>query len=742
MAPTTAKPETIDVTVERVCWPREARPAAGTGDTDAAPRSGRTWYILATDRGTAKGEMAWRPAVGERLTLGGKWGVRNGQREFAFATAVPNVPVDPRDALHYACERTLGIGPALEQAIWDAKGGNWRDIAAGDIKRLDGDLYLRFRETVDALTREGEKSAAISWLLGRGATLAMAAAAWDKWGIQTTGVVNADPYRLAELSGYGFGHIDRSIRIACGIGDADPRRIRGAVVHAMRQAADAGDTAVEWEQLRNLANESLGGIWSAAVCDQVRAMFATGVLRPFHASRRIALGTDAEAAEAIWQFAAAVAPHPVASTAEPAADATGPSTPFDAPPPAADTPAAPAMVLDPSQREAVAFAARARLAIVTGGAGTGKTTIIREIARAAGDGKAVLCAFAGKAAARLREATGFDASTIHRLLGFDGTRYRTRSLAGLRIIVDEASMIDESLLAEIVSRNPEGIVLVGDEAQLPPVGRGQPFHDLIRLRPDLARRLERCYRQTEAVFKAANMIRRGAMPPPHLHSPMEQWDILSTGDPAATESAILRMVQAGEIDFQTDLILTPRNGEGEGPAPSTVTSLNRAIREIVNPNHGERKVDVGDRVICTKNFADADVWNGTTGTVHAIDDAGQVWVALDLPAIGADGLPTDKVLFDRDMRPHLSLAYALTVHKAQGSQYRRVVVVALARDGWGLLDRALAYTAVTRARAVCTVVGQPRALQDALARIGARVTALQEVAAAAAPAATQEARSA
>lgn len=700
------KSETLDVVVNRVCFPREG----ATGDS--------RWHILATDKGTAKGEMSWRPSEGERLTLSGCWSVYLGSREFKFTIALPNIPVDQRDALHYAAERTLGIGPALEQAIWDARGGHWQEIGPGEVKRLDGELYLRFRETIDALCRESEKSTAIAWLIGRGATVALACAAWDAWGLQTMGVVQADPYRLDELPGYGFGFVDKGIRRVFEIGDADPRRIRAAIRYAMGQFADDGHTAVSWESLRDRANEVLGGIWSQSLADHVRAMFDDGTLRPWTASRRVSLGRDAEAAEDIWRLAST--------------KAAAPGTPFDAPPPIPSVSPGPntsrLQDLDESQLTAIAFACSAPLAIVTGGAGTGKTTIIRAIA--AQVKSPLLCAFSGKAAARMREATGIDAATIHRMLGYNGVRFNVQTLAGKTVIIDEASMLDEALLSEIVRRQPAGLILVGDESQLPPVGRGQPFHDLIRLRPDRVCRLTKCYRQTSVLYQAATLVRAGQMPPLHLQSAAERWDIRATGDAGPTEDAILAMGAAGDIDFERDLIITPRNGEGDDAAPATVKSLNTKLREVVNSRHGENRIDLGDRVICTKNLPDLDCWNGTTGTVSAVDDANQIWVRLDIPATGPTGEPVSEVLFNREVKKHLQLAYALTVHKSQGSQYRNIIVVCLSRDGWGLLDRALLYTAVTRAEAACTVVGQPRAFQDALARVGTRITALQEIAAA------------
>lgn len=386
------------------------------------------------------------------------------------------------------------------------------------------------------------------------------------------------------------------------------------------------------------------------------------------------------------------------------------------------------MTLDDTQLAAVAFASSRRLSLVTGGAGTGKTTIVREIAAAVPH--PVLCSFAGKAAARLREATCFPASTIHSLLRYNGATFAAGPLHGKSVIVDEASMLPSALLYEIVSREPARLVLVGDAAQLPPVGKGQPFHDLLALRPGLSRELTTCYRATEAIHAASREIRAGNVPRRILQTAAERYEFRPTGAPPETHRAILSLAETGEIDFAQDVVIVPRNGTGPDD-PCTVASLNAALRPIANPRHDpERRIDIGDRVINTKNQPDADVWNGTTGTVHAIDDEEGVIVKLDFPATDqATGEPTEYITFDRqEMAPHLHLAYALTVHKAQGSQYRRVVTACLDRDAWALLDRALLYTAVTRAREQCLVVGNPAAFASAVSRVSVRHTVMQQLA--------------
>jgi exodeoxyribonuclease V alpha subunit len=396
------------------------------------------------------------------------------------------------------------------------------------------------------------------------------------------------------------------------------------------------------------------------------------------------------------------------------------------------------MTLDDTQLKAVQMATSGqRLTLISGGAGTGKTTIIKSVCDVLDERREPynLCAFAGKAAARLREATGRKASTIHRMLQYNGTAYKMPDggLSGYTIIADEASMLDSHLLAEVVRRRPARLVLVGDQAQLPPVGKGQPYHDLLALCPALTVNLTRCYRNKEAVFQAAMSIRSGDMPPMQLTSEDEKWTVLNTGDSKQTQERILAWVASSSWDWATDIVLCPRNGETEEDA-ATVIGLNRAIADEYRPrdwNNRAQKWQVGDRVINTKNMPNLDVWNGTTGTVSSVDIDGGVWVTTDEPVQADPGSldteMTNHVLFGKESKKHLQLAYALTCHKAQGSQARRVIVVCLDKDTHTLLTRSWVYTAVTRARTAAVVCGQVSALRAGIAKVEAKHTVLQEI---------------
>ena len=249
--------------------------------------------------------MSWRPEENERLILDGQWSAYRGQKEFKFQSAMPDIPIDPRDQLKYVCERTRGIGYAIEQAIWDAKGAEWRSVTDRDVKALGrGDLLARFQETIDLVEREAEKTQVIGWLMGHGATIKMATAAWDIWKKQTIGVVSTNPYRLTELPHYGFVHVDNGIRQSFGIGNDDPRRIRAGVIYALQQLTEHGSTAIDWSALRDVSVKHLNGIHLELIVTAIGEMFQDGTLRGFKGTQRIALGLDYQNELEIFDYVA------------------------------------------------------------------------------------------------------------------------------------------------------------------------------------------------------------------------------------------------------------------------------------------------------------------------------------------------------------------------------------------------------------------------------------------------------
>lgn len=379
------------------------------------------------------------------------------------------------------------------------------------------------------------------------------------------------------------------------------------------------------------------------------------------------------------------------------------------------------MKLDDSQQAAVRHAVSdGRLKIITGGAGTGKTTIIKAALEEMKVGS--LLAPTGKAAARLREASGIPAATIHSYLGWTGEGGGFERPDGNTIseplVIDEASMIDSALLAGLLKFKPPKLILVGDSAQLPPVGKGQPFHDLCSRRPDLVARLTTCHRAKGAVHAAAQLIREGKVPRWEIDGDGESWRIFDTGKERETQAAFMAdYVRTGIFDPTQDVVLAARNGESDDQH-CTVRGLNHEIVRVVNPRgESAESWHVGDRVMNLKNNKPLDWYNGDIGEITAIDGKKNLWVRGDR---------AEDMKLDAEARRNLTHAYAMTVHKSQGSQYRDVYIMVHVSSS-RMLNRNLIYTAVTRARRKVIVMGQPGALYSSLVTVPFRMTVLQKL---------------
>ena len=649
----------LEVEVTRVLVPREEF-------SDGRER----WTVMLTKQCKCCGMLAFYPKAGTRLKLTGHAEAYHGELNFRFSKVRHNAPMDKHALLIYASELSKGVGPKAVEAIWGAYGADWEK----HLDDMNQKWALPLTRTLNELHANEDRLALIAYLIGIGGTPKMAELAFTAWGKNAAATIENDPFVLCTLPGIGFKTVDGRVREHFGVGNGDVRRAKSAILYAVAQVMEENGNSVVpaatvYGELRGLSvPQDVATRAMAALVDYGKIEYV-GLDRL----------TTRDVVKHESDIARYVAQKTMTDVSMPMWEGTN--------------------GLDESQNAAVEHAVRCNgLTVINGGAGCGKTTIIRHIAsHLEAHGSAVLlCAFAGKAAARLREATGHSASTIHSMLGWrgDGLGFANQNLHGRTVIVDEASMVPSSLLYEITKRDPERLILVGDQAQLQPVGIGSPFHDAIDCLEKVVHTLTTCYRNKEAVFCAADRIRNGRMPE-SAKSKDEKFILARMKNAQAIHDCILEMVRAGDIDFQQDIVLAPRNGEGEDPAPCTVKSLNADIQAIVNPHGEKEKFRVGDRVMCTKNFAAKDMWNGTTGTVSRIDIDGRPWVRTD------EG---DEVhVTDKEMVAALVPAWCLTVHKSQGSQYRNVLVCCLNRDVGRLMDRSMLYTAVTRARRSCTL---------------------------------------
>ncbi|MBO4304640.1 MAG: AAA family ATPase [Lentisphaeria bacterium] len=690
------------------------------------------WYFFrATTSETetsviCKGSMHWTPGEMETLSLMGEYVVYKGERQFQFRSARLTLPLDPRSQLHYVCQRAKGIGVSLEQQIWDAKKENFRELTFGEIKKMPRSAFDSFQEQLNGFSRNSEKAEIIAWLENHGCSEGMAESAYAEWGSDASGIVNADCFRLAQLPGYSFKTVDENIRRYFDIADDDPRRIKSAVLYALEQETADGSTAINCWRHFSACQKLLPGIGDASIVEHVRAMKSEGNVYVFLEQNMMALKKDYLNEQLIYDFVLSSIP----GSPSPSNGAPAEASAFHLSSLISHLSFTP----DASQLAAVEHAVSRTFSVINGGAGVGKTTVIQLIVEGIKmnfpDLSRKLCAPTGKAAARLKEASGIEATTIHVMLGAMGNDIFTAGpLDNVAVIVDESSMVDSALLAEIIKRKPAKLVLVGDQAQLTPVGHGQPFHDIITLFPETVRTLTKCYRNTEAVFQAATLIREGSIPPRHAESENERWTLVPASGPSDAQEIICAWAKDGLLDFDTDIVLCPKNGqrnEDDSYQESTVNALNEALLSIDRTARGEdglEKFLPGDRLINTVNDAEHHVWNGTTGTVHAANEE-ELYLKLDVPFKNEYGEPEDKVKFTREMKKALRYAYALTVHKSQGSQYRKVVLVCLPRDRFQL-ERSLIYTGVTRTKKECIVIGDYNTFCAAIQTTKAKDTVMQ-----------------
>ncbi len=378
------------------------------------------------------------------------------------------------------------------------------------------------------------------------------------------------------------------------------------------------------------------------------------------------------------------------------------------------------ITLTVQQQEAVKSALAHKLSVLTGGPGTGKTTTLRAVIHAleASGAKYALASPTGRAAKRLSEATGRNACTIHRLLGFgpkEGFAFNEHNpLKVDMLILDETSMLDITLFYNVLKAlMPEThLMLVGDVDQLPSVGPGDVLRDVIRSGAAHVTRLEVIFRQAETshIITNAHRINRGE--PPHLGNDGEDFFMFSVDEPEAVADMVVDVVQNripskfGLHPLDEVQVLSPMYRGTVG-----VAALNEKLQAALNPpgkaaerRIGGRLLRVGDKVMQTRNNYDLDVFNGDVGRIHSIDFTEQtISVAMDGRFVEYDWADADELIH----------AFAASVHRSQGSEYP-AVVIPLVTQHYMLLQRNLLYTAITRAKKLVVLVGQRKAVYIAV----------------------------
>lgn len=542
-------------------------------------------------------------------------------------------------------------------------------------------------------------------LQSHGASPALAMRIWKRYGDRAAAVVQRSPYRLAlEVHGVGFKTADRIAR-SLGIAGDHPERAQAGVVHELGALADQGHLLYSRAALVERAAQML----------EIDAGHVEAAIDALYASGRVVVEDDGVYLARLFE-----AECDVAGSLRRLLESPGRALPgLEAA--IAEFEQRARIALAPAQRQAIEAAARHKVVVVTGGPGVGKTTIVRAILSVLSRARLTvrLAAPTGRAAKRLAEATERDAVTIHRLLEFEPRsgefqRNANRPVDADAIIVDEASMIDVPLAAALLGATPTAarLVIVGDADQLPSVGPGAFLRDLIDSGVIPTVRLNEIFRQARqsAIVENAHRILAGELPVGESDHDKADFFIVPRKDPREAADVVCELVtrriprRFGFDPRREVQVLTPMH---RGPAGTT--ALNAKLQELINPDGAAiesrgQKLRPGDKVMQTRNDYEKDVFNGDLGLVSSTErEARRLSVRFDEREVEYEDADIDA----------LQLAYATSIHKSQGSEYPAVVIPLLTTH-FVMLSRNLLYTAVTRARRLCVLVADPRALRLAL----------------------------
>ncbi|MBO8142107.1 MAG: ATP-dependent RecD-like DNA helicase [Firmicutes bacterium] len=664
-------------------------------------------------------------SVGERLRAWGQW---VNHPEFGRQLAVEDYSV-AEPATVDGIRRYLGsglirgIGPATADRLVRQFGLDTLRVIAKEPERLqevEGIGPQRARAIAEGYRRQKAIHQVMVFLQGHGISPALAARIYRAYGDEAIQRIRANPYRLAaDIPGVGFKTADRIAR-TLGLSARAPQRLSAGVLHALEQVASRGHVYLLRDQLIRDAAQHLS----------VEPEDLNGTLERLSAENRVVVDEERVYLAGLYRAEAGLARALARLWAGEAARRLF-SGQSDWEAVLARAERETGIALSSEQREAVRAGLRSGVLVLTGGPGTGKTTILRVLLTCLERAglRVELASPTGRAAQRLREATGRQARTVHRLLefgispgeGFRFQRHEERPVDADAVIVDEASMVDLPLAYSLVRALAPGtrLVLVGDADQLPPVGPGYPLRDIIRSKVVPVVRLTRIYRQAEQSLIVTNAHRILKGEPLAFNRSGGDFFFIECDDP---EQAAATVVELGSrrlpaylgCDPVEDIqVLSPMRRFAAG-----ADRLNSLLKAALNPRGLDAasgtaaRLSPGDKVMQVRNNYDKSVFNGDIGRVVDVDpETGSVWVRFQQP----DG--PQEVEYAGDETDELALAYCITVHKSQGSEYPAVVIPLLTQH-YMMLKRNLLYTAVTRARRMVVIVGSRRALELALA--GAR----------------------
>lgn len=586
-----------------------------------------------------------------------------------------------------------GIGPKFAQLIVSRFGLDTIEIIETDIKRLyevPGIGQKRVEKIAESWEKQKDIKNVMLFLQGYGVSTAYAAKIYRQYGKESIDTVKTNPYKLADdIWGIGFKTAD-TIASKMGYEKNDLRRLKSGVTYTLSHMAEEGNVYAEEEQLVKSAIELL---------DADEAPVRQAISEMLQSEDLIA------DAEAIYMPPFYYAEVGTANRLNRLLDCVEGSL-FNIIPDISVISKQTGVEYDEVQAEAIREAVSSKVMVLTGGPGTGKTTTTQGIIAAlkAMGLRILLAAPTGRAAKRMSEATGMEAKTIHRLLEYnpkDGyKRNDDNPLEGDALIVDECSMIDLLLMNNLMKAIPAGmrLVLVGDIDQLPSVGAGNVLRDIIDSKRIPVIRLTRIFRQAQEsrIVMSAHAINKGVFPDTS-NGKNTDFFFIQQEDPEQAVDTIVKLVKerlpnAYKRPTSDIQVLTPMQRGVVGAA-----NLNMALQTVLNPgqvslNRSGYSFRQGDRVMQLRNNYDKEVFNGDLGYIERVDmEDRTLFVCFDGRTVEYDVSELDE----------LTLAYATTIHKSQGSEYP-IVVMPVLMTHYVMLQRNLIYTGITRAKkSVC-----------------------------------------
>ena len=597
-----------------------------------------------------------------------------------------------------------GIGPKFAKLIVSKFGLETIDVIETDIERLHevaGIGKVRVEKIRESWEKQKDIKNVMLFLQGYGVSTAYAAKIYRQYGKESIDKVKGNPYRLADdIWGIGFKTAD-GIANKMGYEKNDLRRCCSGLLYTLNQLSNEGHVYAEEEQLVKAAialleadEENIRQAMTDMIREEKLMMEQEAIyLPPFYHSE---CGTAKRLL-----------------TLMNASD-NGKHPKFDLKAIEKET----GIEYDEVQIAAIRQAVDSKAMLLTGGPGTGKTTTTQGIIAALKTAglQILLAAPTGRAAKRMSEATGMEAKTIHRLLEFnpaDGYKRNDENpLEGDALIVDECSMIDIILMNNLMKAIPLGmrLVFVGDIDQLPSVGAGNVLRDIIDSQKIPVIRLTRIFRQAQSsrIVMSAHAINRGVFPDLSNGKETDFFFIKNDDAEQVAENIVQlvknRLPKAYSMPTNKIQVLTPMQRGVVG-----ASNLNIVLQEAINPskiglNRGGYSFRQGDRVMQIRNNYDKNVFNGDLGYIQAVDMEERT-LMLDF-----DGTLVEYEVSELD---ELTLAYATTIHKSQGSEYP-IVVMPVLMNHYVMLQRNLIYTGITRAKKICVLIGSTKALAYAI----------------------------